>query len=155
MRVPAVPPRLAGPRLGGARLAGPRLAESGLTEPRLAELRHVYACSDIHTDHEENMAWVRALDDGRYRSDVLLVAGDVSNGLSTFCETMETLTSAFGLVFFVTGNHDLWMWSDDAQRLSHRPYEHSLEKLERMKASGTLTDAQFETSKNRLLNLEV
>lgn len=112
--------------------------------PQQAGLRHVYACSDIHTDHEENMAWVRALDDGRFRSDVLLVAGDVSNSLCTFCETMETLTLAFGLVFFVTGNHDLWMRSEDVS--SDQPYVHSLEKLDRLEEAcerlGVVTTAQ-------------
>ena len=40
----------------------------------------VYAVSDLHTDHAENMAWVRQLvSRGEFHRDVLIVAGDVSD----------------------------------------------------------------------------
>lgn len=49
----------------------------------------VYACSDLHADHAENLAWVqahlrpRAVNDGGVQAlTVLLVAGDISDRLS-------------------------------------------------------------------------
>jgi len=41
----------------------------------------LYAVSDVHTDSEENRAWVAALDDVAYQRDAVLVAGDVSHQL--------------------------------------------------------------------------
>ena len=46
---------------------------------------------------------------------VLLVAGDVSDRLGIFETTMEQLADAFGLVFFVPGNHDLWVRRDGSE----------------------------------------
>ena len=42
------------------------------------------------------------------KDDVLIVAGDVSDRLDTFSDTMRTLTSVYGCVCFVAGNHDLY-----------------------------------------------
>lgn len=44
----------------------------------------VYAISDLHTDHDENMAWVKGLPRTSKRKDVLVVAGDVSDDMRIF-----------------------------------------------------------------------
>ena len=41
----------------------------------------LFAVSDVHTDSEENHAWVAALDETAYQRDAVLVAGDVSHHL--------------------------------------------------------------------------
>ena len=41
----------------------------------------VYAMSDLHTDHEENLNWVKSLSVHDFSQDVLIVAGDVSDSL--------------------------------------------------------------------------
>ena len=66
--------------------------------------------SDLHTDYEANMAWTRDLPAAE--RDILIVAGDVSSELDIFEATMAHLASMFGLVFFVPGNHDLWVRKD-------------------------------------------
>ena len=41
----------------------------------------VYAVSDLHTDHEENLNWVKSLSVQEFSKDVLIVAGDISDSL--------------------------------------------------------------------------
>lgn len=68
----------------------------------------VYVLSDLHTDYEENMAWVNRLSTEYYANTVLLVAGDVAETYKNFVTTMKMLKDRFRSVFFVPGNHDLW-----------------------------------------------
>jgi metallophosphoesterase superfamily enzyme len=70
--------------------------------------------SDLHTDYPENMEWVRRLPaqvgagEGR-GVDALVVAGDVAETRDNFARTMEVLRERFAAVFYVPGNHDLWL----------------------------------------------
>lgn len=82
----------------------------------------VYSVSDLHVDHVENERWVHAVEDHGHDS-CLLVAGDVSGDAGRVAQTLASLRSKFGRVFFVPGNHDLWL-------SRHEPYAHSMEKLE-------------------------
>ncbi|CAN7175478.1 metallophosphoesterase [Variovorax paradoxus] len=75
---------------------------------------NVYAVSDIHADHEANRAWLDALPREKYRDDILLVAGDVSHRLDILKKTLSTLKERFLEVFFVPGNHDLWVTSKES-----------------------------------------
>lgn len=49
-------------------------------------------------------------------SDVLIVAGDVSDDLDIFRKTFELLTSTYAHVFFITGNHELWVRKKDREK---------------------------------------
>ena len=69
----------------------------------------VFAVSDIHADHPENMQWVFSLPCNRYRNDALIVAGDVSDDLETLARALGGLRERFGRVLFVPGNHELWV----------------------------------------------
>ncbi|CAN6304733.1 unnamed protein product [Urochloa humidicola] len=88
----------------------------------------VFVVSDLHTDYPENMDWVRRLPaevgagegDG---VDALVVAGDVAETRDNFARTMEVLRARFGAVFYVPGNHDLWLRREGGR------YMDSLEKL--------------------------
>lgn len=91
-----------------------------------AALRHIYAVSDLHAEYDENTDWCAQLSDSRYRSDVLIVAGDVAERLDLFEATMARLVRKFGLVFYVPGNHELWLRRDGSEGST------SLEKLERL-----------------------
>ena len=53
-------------------------------------LQATYSGSDEHTE------------------DALIMAGDVSDDINTYTKTIEVLSKAFGHVFVVPGNHDLW-----------------------------------------------
>ena len=77
----------------------------------------VYAISDIHTDYKENLAWVERhcseVSQDIEEETVIIVAGDVSDDLGIFRKTFELLTSAYSHVFFVSGNHELWVRKKD------------------------------------------
>mmetsp|Transcript_50868 Transcript_50868/g.84313 ORF Transcript_50868/g.84313 Transcript_50868/m.84313 type:complete len:352 (-) Transcript_50868:304-1359(-) len=93
---------------------------------RMTCLRNIYAVSDLHTDHADNLCWAAALNDGRFKSDVLIVGGDISCKIGNLFQTLDMLRSAFALVFFTPGNHDLWVRSDGSEG------ENSLAKWQRL-----------------------
>jgi len=70
---------------------------------------HVFALSDIHADLPQNRAWLEALSPGDYAEAALILAGDVSDSLATLREALACLRSKFAQVFFVPGNHELWV----------------------------------------------
>ena len=72
----------------------------------------VYALSDIHVDYAENLAWIKALTEAEYRDDLLLLAGDVTDDIGLLEEVLCHLCVCFRQVFFVPGNHDLWVRRD-------------------------------------------
>ena len=69
----------------------------------------VFALSDLHVDYQENMAWVQALSSTEYTNDVLILAGDVSHNLHQLHAALLALCARFAQVFFVPGNHELWI----------------------------------------------
>lgn len=69
----------------------------------------VFVVSDLHTDYSENMCWVKSLSGRAHANDVLVVAGDVAETYANFVHTMSLLKDKFQHVFFVPGNHDLWL----------------------------------------------
>ncbi|MBV9775286.1 MAG: metallophosphoesterase [Gemmatimonadetes bacterium] len=69
----------------------------------------VYAVSDLHTDFRDNLALVEQLPLGEHRDDALIVAGDIADSLDTIEATLALLRSRFREVFYVTGNHELWV----------------------------------------------
>lgn len=81
----------------------------------------IFALSDLHVDYPQNLAWVQSLSTADYVDDVLLLAGDISHDEALLCRTLELLRARFRDVFFVPGNHDLWLRGTD--------YEDSLEKF--------------------------
>ena len=81
----------------------------------------VWAISDLHTDFRENMRWVSNLSLEDYTSDIIIVAGDISDDIGILEKTLLLLKHRFAHVFFVPGNHDLWIRRDG--------YSHSLEKF--------------------------
>jgi predicted phosphodiesterase len=83
----------------------------------------VFATSDLHTDYRENLRWLQELSDVAYRSDALIVAGDISDRLEVIRETLQLLRAKFRHVFFTPGNHELWVRGSDST---------SLEKLQRV-----------------------
>lgn len=72
----------------------------------------VYAISDVHTDHSDNMqavrSWSNAKWGGKDRFAILILAGDVATNVETIRQTFGLLKQAFDEVFFCPGNHDLW-----------------------------------------------
>ena len=69
----------------------------------------VFAVSDIHTDYPENLEWIKSLTAEEFGGDALIVAGDVSDDEKTLLETFSHLSETFRHVFFVAGNHELYL----------------------------------------------
>jgi len=78
----------------------------------------VFALSDIHVDYDSNARWVENLSTADYRDDVLILAGDVSDRLSTLSWCLHQFARCFGQVLFVPGNHDLWVLRDTPGKTS-------------------------------------
>ncbi|CAE7323000.1 unnamed protein product [Symbiodinium natans] len=68
---------------------------------------------DIHTDIQDNLTWIARISDTDYVKDALIVAGDVSDSLEVMETTLALLKRKFADVFFVPGNHDLWVGEDE------------------------------------------
>ena len=85
-------------------------ADASASVPPEDDAGRIFCVSDLHTDHAPNLEWCRALRDRAvFRRDVLVVAGDVTSSIVLLRETLEILVAAFGTVFYVPGNHDLWV----------------------------------------------
>lgn len=69
----------------------------------------IYAISDLHTDFRENRQALERAAMTEHRDDVLIVAGDVADSETVLRETLQLLASRFREVFFVPGNHELWV----------------------------------------------
>lgn len=83
----------------------------------------IFALSDIHVDFEANAQWVQDLPRGEYVEDLLILAGDVSDSLARLGRCLDALALRFRRVFFVPGNHDLWVLRDGAGVDSLRKFE--------------------------------
>ncbi len=78
----------------------------------------IFALSDIHVDFEDNARWVSSLSAQDYREDFLILAGDISDSLPLLTKNLELLANRFRKVFFVPGNHDLWVIRDGKGKTS-------------------------------------
>eukprot|EP00668_Euglena_longa_P004897 GGOE01005738.1.p1 GENE.GGOE01005738.1~~GGOE01005738.1.p1 ORF type:complete len:292 (+),score=69.52 GGOE01005738.1:120-995(+) len=86
----------------------------------------VFCVSDIHTDIPANLEWVHSICTSSYQRDVLICAGDISDNLAVVEETLGLLKKRFKEVFFVPGNHELWVLARDKEC----GIKDSLQKLE-------------------------
>jgi hypothetical protein len=89
-------------------------------------VQRVLAVSDIHADIAPNMAWLRALTGDDHAAAALILAGDVSDDLHVLGEALGCARRAFAEVFFVPGNHELWV--------RRRECADSVEKFRRIEA---------------------
>ena len=69
----------------------------------------IFTVSDLHVDYAENYAWVKAISSQDYQDDFLIVPGDISHHIKRIENTLMLLKKKFKEVFFVVGNHDLWV----------------------------------------------
>ena len=69
----------------------------------------IFCISDIHVDFPANKDWIKAISLTEYQSDALIVAGDVCDDIGLFTDALVLLKKRFEEVFFVPGNHDLWI----------------------------------------------
>jgi len=85
----------------------------------------IFAWSDLHTDYAKSLERIAQLSEHDYRNDSILLAGDISHQPTTVETTLRLFTQRFRHVFFVPGNHDLWLYKND--------YTDSLKKLDALR----------------------
>ncbi len=106
----------------------------------------VFALSDVHVDFDANARWVEGLSRFDYRDDVLVLAGDVTDSLPLLGNVLEGFAQRFRKVFFVPGNHELWVRRDAAPMDSLGKFEQVLRVAEASGAStraGVVDDVSF------------
>ncbi len=69
----------------------------------------IFALSDIHIDYEENRKWLFNLPQSDYKDDILILAGDITDNLTSIAKAFQCLKNRFQEVLYVPGNHDLWV----------------------------------------------
>ncbi len=74
----------------------------------------ILAISDLHTDFQKNRLVIQQLSDTLYQHDVLIVAGDIASQIDIIKETLDLLRSKFHHVFYVPGNHELWVRNEQS-----------------------------------------
>jgi predicted phosphodiesterase len=90
----------------------------------------LYATSDLHVDFEENRRFIEKLSLIEFTEDALIVAGDVAHRLDLIGETLGLLKRKFEEVFFVPGNHELWVGRDEED--SVEKFYHILELCDQL-----------------------
>jgi len=83
----------------------------------------VFAVSDIHVDFAPNAGWLAGLSTQDYRDDFLILAGDVCHSLRLLEGCLIALANRFRTVFYVPGNHELWVTRDDKTKTSLDKFE--------------------------------
>lgn len=73
----------------------------------------IFATSDLHTDFKENWSLLKQLSAVAYQDDALIVAGDIADKLEIIEKTLVLLRSKFRHVFYIPGNHELWVRNRD------------------------------------------
>ncbi len=63
----------------------------------------VFAISDLHVDHKENLDFIKSWSNDKYKRDALIVAGDVTDNLALLESTLRILKAKFAEVFYVPG----------------------------------------------------
>ncbi|WNO11147.1 metallophosphoesterase [Teredinibacter sp. KSP-S5-2] len=84
----------------------------------------LFAFSDIHIDYQSNLRWLQQISNSEYVNDCVILAGDVSDSLSLLEECFYQLSKKFNRIFFVPGNHDLWVLKGEA--------DHSIDKFQKV-----------------------
>jgi predicted phosphodiesterase len=72
----------------------------------------IWAISDLHADFRDNRRLLERIPAGEHRGDALIVAGDVADQLPIVTDVLGELRQRFAEVFFVPGNHELWVRAD-------------------------------------------
>lgn len=78
----------------------------------------LFATSDLHVDFRENFQVLQQLSNTEFTRDALLVAGDVAHRPDMVREGLSLLKGKFQEVFYVPGNHELWVWGEAGDSLS-------------------------------------
>lgn len=89
--------------------AARRWARFSLDRERPRERLRVWALSDVFFDQHGAPEWCKSLSSTFFRDDVLMLAGNLADSLPSLKFALTVLKSKFRRVFYVPGNHDLWV----------------------------------------------
>mmetsp|Transcript_22108 Transcript_22108/g.38995 ORF Transcript_22108/g.38995 Transcript_22108/m.38995 type:complete len:974 (+) Transcript_22108:63-2984(+) len=91
--------------------------------------RRIFAVSDVHIDHGASVvAWAEGISNTEFKNDILLVAGDLGDTFNAIKRGLMTFRKKFKRVFYVPGNHDMWLRpnTDDTMK---KKFKDSIDKL--------------------------
>jgi len=132
------PPRFASPRVASPRaprvprVVSPRVSR-GTADVGGGSSEVLISCiSDIHADRKQNLDWVRENLHPRSSRDVLIVAGDISHRMDLVEETLRIFTDRFSKVFFVPGNHELWVETSQSKTVQGTCSMAKLEQIDEL-----------------------
>ena len=69
----------------------------------------IYGLGDLHVDFPANRELLSTLSSVNYQQDILVLSGDIGHRIELIGTTLGLLRERFARVFFVPGNHDLWV----------------------------------------------
>lgn len=98
----------------------------------------IFAISDLHVDYEDNAKWISNISTYDFKEDILIIAGDISDSLSSIEWALSNVVRRFKVVLFAPGNHELWCFRDKGIKSSLDKYIHVRSVVE---ASGALQSA--------------
>lgn len=97
----------------------------------------IFGISDLHIDFMENKQWLYNISRYDYVNDYILIAGDISDIVKDLAESFEHFKKCFKRVFFVPGNHDLW--------IKRNSIKDSIKKYDIIKVLAKNTGVEMET----------
>lgn len=103
-----------------------RFSEDAHRPPGFAR---IFAISDVHIDHGSSVvSWAEGISNTEFKNDILLVAGDLGDTFNAVKRGLMTFRKKFRRVFYVPGNHDMWLRpnTDDTTK---KKFKDSIEKL--------------------------
>lgn len=115
----------------------------------------LWGMSDIHTDTPQNMEFIDRVHPEKYKNDALIVAGDISHRISVMRQTLRSLRRKFEHVFFVPGNHELWLMQHSATSTVDEEelgIEDSLQKIQAIERMCEQEDVQTQPRRLPLLD---
>jgi len=89
----------------------------------------IFAISDVHIDHGDSVVnWANGISNTEFKNDVLLVAGDLGDTFNAVKIGLSTFKKKFRRVFYVPGNHDMWIRPNTADSTKFK-FKDSIDKL--------------------------
>jgi len=89
--------------------AAKRWAKFGVDRRRPRKELRIWALSDVFFDQHGVPEWCKSLSSSFFRDDVLMLAGNLADSLPQLRFALTVLKSKFRRIFYVPGNHDLWV----------------------------------------------
>ena len=85
------------------------MARISFPSPTSVRMAAANGRASLATDFGCAVTRCEALPDGGRESDAIILAGDISDNQETFRATVQVFRKKYKHVFFVPGNHDLWV----------------------------------------------